>query len=104
MKRTYIEASAKNEQIFLRKRGCEVTGRMFSVGKDGCLYNIYVYSSKGKSDTRDIIFEIAKLAGDSIHTISDSMITLDLDIRYKSNRKQKRERLEQIHDYLRHCR
>ena len=104
MRKTYIEAKAKNEQLFLRKHSYRVTGRMFSIDKEGCLYNIYVYSDKGKTDTRDIIFEVAKLAKNNIYTISDSMITIKFSIKYKFERKQKRELLEQIHDYLRHCR
>lgn len=100
----FIRVKANNEETLLKKGNYKITGRMIDIGRDSCTYMVYVDRSKSKNDSKDIIFEVAKIAKNNIWEVYDERIVLSFETRYKFQRKRKLERLQMIYDYLRNCR
>lgn len=100
----FIRTKANNEQVLLKKGNYKITGRMIDMGRNSCIYMVYVDRSKSKNDSKDIIFEVAKIAKNNIWEVYDERIVLSFETGYKFQRKRKLEQLQMIHDYLRNCR
>lgn len=97
----YIDwKKAGNRQIWARKN-CFITGEVFAYDTDTQMYYICVQGKKEVA--KEVIFNIAKIAGNSIFSVSNYTITLSFRVTWEHNREEKRQKMTLIQDYLRNC-
>lgn len=98
---------AGNRQVLKQLGHIKITGWVYGyneISKER-FYKIEVsgayHSRQELQKAKNFVFEIAKIAHSTVYCVSDTEISLALPMRFEYNRKETREKLEQIHNLVR---